>query len=276
MLRHRFLYGGLFLVVLLAVALWEISRQGRLFLSAFLTLVALAALHDYFDMMKRGGRTVLPVVGLGAAALLFLLKAGLFGPRSGLEEVLVLVALLVASVFAGARLDARARYEGIALTLFGFCYVALPGSFFLDLVSIPGEPGGGRLFLWTVITVKAGDIGCYFAGTWFGRRRLSSISPNKTWEGSAGGALFGMAVAAALVPILLGEPVGAVPAYLLVAGVLQGVGQIGDLVESAIKRGVEVKDSGRWLPGIGGVLDTADSLVLAAPVAVALHRLLLA
>jgi len=274
MLKHRFIFGGIFLCLFLGIEAWEIASGGRIFTSLLLAAVALAALHDYFDMMHRGGRCAAPRSGMAAAAVLFFLKAGLFGVRTGLEEALVLGGLLLVLPFVDSRADAARRFETAAVTVFGFVYVAVLGSFFLDLVAHPGPPEGVRVFLWTVVVVKSGDSGSYFVGGWIGRRALSSLSPKKTWEGAIGGLVVGGLFAAALALLLLDvEPIR-LPLWVAAGVVLQGVGQVGDLVESAVKRGVGVKDSGTWLPGIGGILDTVDSLLPAAPLAVLVQRLL--
>ena len=139
----------------------------------------------------------------------------------------------------------------------GFVYALLPA---LALLWIR-ERDGLELLIWTFIVTWSTDIGAYFAGRSFGKKKLApSISPNKTVEGLYGGiaaaALFG---GAWVLANGLGKPLIVLAPFLAIAA------QVGDLFESWMKRRAGVKDSGTWLPGHGGILDRLDGL---APVAV--------
>jgi phosphatidate cytidylyltransferase len=146
---------------------------------------------------------------------------------------------------------------GIAWYVSGFFYALLPA---LSLLWVR-EHGGFDLLVWAFIVTWSTDIGAYFAGRNFGRRKLApTISPNKTIEGLYGGmaaaTLFG---GAWVLATGLSKPLLAFPPLLAIAA------QLGDLFESWMKRRAGVKDSGNWLPGHGGVLDRLDGLM---PVAV--------
>lgn len=159
--------------------------------------------------------------------------------------------------------------------VFMLLYIAYPLSL---LPRILAAEDGTALLLFLFLCVWCGDIAALYIGKNFGKRRLSpKLSPNKTWAGSVasvvGSVVFGVGL------ILLGDWFAARNSsftrlhttepwwhFLLLAILLNVAAQLGDLVESALKRGVGVKDSGTLLPGHGGILDRVDALLLAAPV----------
>jgi len=150
-----------------------------------------------------------------------------------------------------------------ARVLFGLCYLAPATS---ALIWLRGDAEHGRAtVLFIVLVVWASDIGAYLAGRLIGGPRLAPrISPGKTWSGAAGGLAAAMGVGLAAAAL---QPEGALISAMLVAGCLGIAAQIGDLLESALKRRFGVKDSGRLIPGHGGLLDRLDGVLLAAPVA---------
>jgi len=124
--------------------------------------------------------------------------------------------------------------------------------------------------------VKFTDIGAFFGGKALGRRKLIPwLSPGKTWEGLFFGLLTAAAVGAAMSPAI-GPRTGYILPWwkgAIFGAILGGIGQLGDLLESLMKRDAEVKDSGSLVPGFGGVLDIIDSPLLAAPFAYLLFSL---
>ena len=192
---------------------------------------------------------------------------------------------VVAAVLAGVALTAMERLDlGIGILLIGAGLVLPPGRWRLAAgVAYAGvgataltwlrlDPLAGRANLvFLVAVVWASDIGAYLAGRLIGGPKLApSISPGKTWSGAAGGLaaamLAGCAAGQAMAP---GAPVRAAALACLLAA----ASQAGDLMESAIKRGFGVKDSGRLIPGHGGLMDRLDGFLVAAPVAAALGLL---
>jgi phosphatidate cytidylyltransferase len=135
------------------------------------------------------------------------------------------------------------------------------------LVALHGqEPHGPAWVLFLAALVWLADIGAFFAGRRWGRRKLAvRVSPGKSWEGVAGGVLAALAGAAVAV-VLAGEPLHQVPILFVLVVVTVAASVLGDLTESLFKREAGLKDSGGLLPGHGGVLDRIDSLLAAAPV----------
>ncbi|MBF0142638.1 MAG: phosphatidate cytidylyltransferase [Magnetococcales bacterium] len=150
----------------------------------------------------------------------------------------------------------------IALRLSGLVYVTVP---LLAAVAIRGRPDGAAWLLFLLFILWGTDTGAYLVGSRFGRNKLvPNLSPGKTREGLAGGLgiglLAGMGGATAF-----SLPLGLVEGTLLCL-LLAVASQVGDLIESLLKRESGVKDSGNWIPGHGGLLDRLDSLLVAAPV----------
>jgi phosphatidate cytidylyltransferase len=155
------------------------------------------------------------------------------------------------------------RSSLIVLRPAGLAYVILAG---VAVLWLRHDPVAGRadvLFLLSI--VWAGDIGAYLVGRWIGGPRLAPhISPGKTWSGSVGGLLAAIA-AGSLAAHFLSD--AATWRAMLIAAALSVVAQAGDLLESFVKRRLQVKDSGHLIPGHGGLFDRLDGVLAAAPVA---------
>lgn len=169
------------------------------------------------------------------------------------------VAYLLGSLY---RVPSRQRLSELGLGAWGIVYMLVPA---LCCVRLRHLGQGDQWILFLVLLVKGNDIGAFLVGRWWGRRRLIAVSPNKTVEGSAGGLLAGIGVALGF-SLLPAEPLfGA--GWAVVFGAAGGVaGQVGDLLESYLKRAAGVKDSASLIPAFGGGLDLLDSLLLGAPV----------
>jgi len=234
---------GSFLLVVLAAALvaelaaWEYLSiadiQGS---RRTLLLIAIAVL---FAATWSSPSLITPVIGLCSLVLLIVCSF-----RSPLDRVL----------------------PEAAFSVFGLLYCGL------TLVTLPliwVQQDGPSLLVFLFCVVWIGDTAALYVGRSFGRHKLApQISPNKTWEGTAASLAGSLLIAAGLVALArLGTLHFNAPLtqWLLLAAVLNLFAQVGDLVESAIKRGAGVKDSGVMLPGHGGILDRIDALLLAAP-----------
>ncbi len=225
----------------------------------WIVLLAVGALGLAWEWIVLCGRR--PLAWPGALVLLAVLAAGAvaFAGHDGWALLLLVGAALIIWAVSGGR----------ALAL-GVPYVGVAG---VALIWLRGDGQAGRAsVLFLIMLVWASDVGAYAAGRLIGGPRLAPvISPSKTWAGALGG-LVAAALVGAAVAALLGaaSPGRAAPA----AGLLGIASQAGDLLESWVKRRFGVKDSGRLIPGHGGLLDRLDGLLAAAPAAALLSLIL--
>lgn len=153
-------------------------------------------------------------------------------------------------------------FMNIGFTFLGLIYVALPFAL-LSVIALKGGTYNYQIVLGSLLLLWASDIGGYFAGTKFGKRKLfERVSPKKSWEGVIGGALF-----AAVIAFLLGIFFTSYQAWqwYCIGAIIVITGIYGDLVESLFKRSISIKDSGNSIPGHGGFLDRFDGLLLSMP-----------
>ncbi|MBU0494475.1 MAG: phosphatidate cytidylyltransferase [Chloroflexi bacterium] len=266
MLRTRVLSAIVLIPVVLALA-W----LGGLGFLLLIGVFALLGSIEFAQMMRHGNHQTLWFVSIPVALALVGL-AYLNVPLAG-TGVLIAGATLLALGFLTLRQDLTGTLTDWALTVAGALYLGLPMSYFVYLRALPNGPihaatqglipDGLAWLAAGVLPVWACDTGAYLVGRAIGRRPFfRHVSPKKTLEGAIGGLVAGTVVAAVILT-LLGQPIW----HGLVVGVLLTVAAIfGDLAESLIKRQVGVKDSGRLIPGHGGVLDRLDSLLFAVVV----------
>ena len=236
---------------------------GGWWLFALATVGALLALHEYALMI----RSLRPVIlAAYAGAVLALVGAQLGGIDWTLAGFLVTIPLaFILHWLAETRQSATIA---IASTVLGAAWIGL---FLAHLLLLRDLPDDGRLATFTVLlAVWAGDIGAFFAGRLVGRHRLApSLSPGKTWEGF----LFGAAATIFVAFVALyKQDYLSIPESIVLGAVIAVVAPLGDLFESALKRDMQVKDTGRLLAGHGGVLDRIDSLLFAGVAAYYLLR----
>lgn len=232
------------------------------------------------DRLAAAAGTVLVVAASGVA--LFWPDYPALGPVGQLGWSLVGIVLALGVGFGIEMVRFRGRTDAcqrLATLVFGMVVVGVPLGLIVQLRALNDGPWGMLALLSLVIPVKLGDIGAFTVGRLLGRHKMAPyLSPGKTWEGVVGG-LGASCLGAYGVFWLLGPVLGvevspngaASTGRWLVFGLAVGVGGIlGDLAESLLKRSAGRKDSSRWLPGFGGVLDLLDSLLGAVPIAYAL------
>ncbi len=254
-------------LVLLPGVLWLIWRGGLPF--AILIGVAAAAAALELNELPSVELTGAAIVSMGGAFLIPLLHEVSLGgmDASAVLSAVVMVAFADALMFEREIANAPRR---IGLSVLGAAY---PGLLLAALIPLRKLPRGEWWILLAVTVTWLNDTFAYFVGRAFGRRKLyERISPSKTWEGALGGALGSILGAVAVARLWIPElpPWGAA---LIGAGAAV-LGPVGDLSESMLKRAFGAKDSGRLLPGHGGLLDRIDALLFNAPFVLFCARLL--
>jgi phosphatidate cytidylyltransferase len=279
-------------VVLIPIVLLLVLSAPVPVVAMVAALVALLAVQELLKLGEAYGIRSFRWATYIFVALLFVLLA--INPGNG-KPLLSTAIFVYSTAFAAAmapfvfliigmrRADLSSALPAALLSTFAFGYIALPLGL---LVQVRQLWSGAFLLLYLLLLVWAGDIFAYFVGRTLGRHLMSPrISPKKTWEGAlasliasliVGGLLYNyaMPISSALLNAHLIErrdgffalqkpPLGPT---LLLSAAINVAAQLGDLVESLIKRGAGVKDSGTLLPGHGGMLDRIDALLLAAPV----------
>jgi phosphatidate cytidylyltransferase len=267
-------------IVLIAAVLGLVFFGQLWMITLFAAIVAELAAYEYLQLATTSGSpgsplTRIPLWWMAAStALLFVATF----PNWPLEAQFPLLSALTIVLFAWNGFRAHRNtldrvLPDTAKGIFGLIYVAYP----LTLIPLLWKQEDGvALIVFLMVCVWAGDIAALYIGKNFGKRKLApSLSPNKTWEGSIA-SIVGSVIAAGIVMVIgdqlsargntilhISEPIWQ---SILLAIILNVAAQVGDLLESAIKRGANVKDSGTMLPGHGGILDRIDALLLAAPV----------
>jgi phosphatidate cytidylyltransferase len=237
------------------------------------------ALYEFWFLSKRVGAKPDVVVGYAATAALLLIFARNWVELLYLIVPLFIVAALVAEMLRGAPFDKMILSVGS--TVLGVLYVAFLGGHLLAIrtgfASSYVEPStyfvgatfvsktlSTHLLSFFFLVLMGSDTGAYYTGRMFGKHKLApSVSPGKTWEGAFGG--MAASLAAAALAHYWFFPELPLSAALPLAAVMNVLGVVGDLTESALKRGAKAKDAAQILPGHGGLLDRLDSLLFNAP-----------
>jgi phosphatidate cytidylyltransferase len=246
--------------VLIPLVLLLLLKGSFLLLVLAAGLVAELAAWEYLSIADiQGSQRALVLAAIAALFAATFSDLSLILPAIGLCSLVILVV-------CGFRSSLERVLPEAAFSVFGLLYCGLTMAT-LPLIWV--QPDGPSLLIFLFCIVWTGDTAALYAGRSFGRHKLAPrISPNKTWEGTAASLAGSLLIAAGLVALAhLGtlHYAGPMIRWLLLAAVLNLFAQVGDLVESAIKRGAGVKDSGVMLPGHGGILDRIDALLLAAP-----------
>ena len=249
--------GGIALITLFTVKATFLVYVGA--------IIALALWELRQALLERG--ISLPLVPLAAGCAAMFTLAYWYGAEAALAALAVTLVVLLAWRLPGG---ATGYLRDVTAGVFTLAYLPLLGVFVPLMLSAPD--GGRRVLLFLILTVSS-DVGGYFAGILIGRHPMApAISPKKTWEGFGGSVAACLAAGAIALPLLLH---GHVWQGLILGAAAVVAATLGDLIESMIKRDLEIKDMGTVFPGHGGAMDRLDSLLVVAPVAWLLLRVFL-
>jgi phosphatidate cytidylyltransferase len=228
----------------------------------FIVALSVAGQIEFYGLIRDDGDDPLTKWGVLNGVLLNIIS--FFVARGDLPTKLYMLFFVMLGVIYISELYRKSSnpFENIAFTILGIFYVAMPFALLHFAAFSRGffstQIASGVFFL-----LWASDSGAYFAGKSFGKHKLfPRISPGKTWEGLAGGMLISLAIA-----YILGIYFQDLETWkwLCCAFIIVVAGTYGDLVESMLKRSLQIKDSGSLIPGHGGVLDRFDGMLMAAP-----------
>ncbi len=265
-------------IALWSVALLIIFSGYELAFFALISVVGLIALWEFYGMLDHKGLPNFKITGMICGATMLVGSFYYFsryGPARSYDfEMAVLLGFLLTvfarQMFESLRDDAPLRT--MAYTIFGLLYVLWLFNFVTKIVYVvPRSPSGavmGQFYvLYLIAVTKFSDMGAYLTGSVIGRHQMiPHISPKKTWEGFAGALFFSLLASWGMFAIMPNKLSALNWTHATVLGLMLGFAAvIGDLAESIVKRSTGVKDSGNFLPGIGGALDLIDSLLFTAP-----------
>jgi phosphatidate cytidylyltransferase len=271
--------------ILSTVLLWALVICSLVFFRteggvALITLISVLTLREFYKLMQGAGLAPFDKLGMAFGGLITIapyLEARFQVPATHT----LAIAVVIFSVRVLGEREPHNRVEALAGTLFGLVYVALMLQYLVRIVTpMPGDTvnATGRLllFVWLVAVSKFCDVGALLSGMAFGKHKMSpQISPKKTWEGAVGGVFISMGIGAFVAWLARDHfPAHMTPLYAaIIALPIALTAIVSDLIESVIKRRATIKDSGGIIPGIGGVFDVSDSLILTAPLGYFLFRL---
>ena len=234
----------------------------------FVAAVVLVASYEYFSMISNMGVEGFPFEG---GVLCFLLLLGFYLGSQSLLLFVVVIPVTLFGTWLFRESDVKVALDPIAYTVLGVFYTAGLGGYFLLIHNLEG---GQQMIIFLLLFIWAGDASAYYVGRNLGKNKLiSSVSPNKTVEGAIGNVV-GTLLAAFIAKLWFFKGFS-LPHCLIAAFICGIIGQLGDFLESLIKRNCRVKDSGSLIPGHGGFLDRIDSLLFAGPAFYCYYQLFL-
>jgi phosphatidate cytidylyltransferase len=239
---------------------------GGVLFTAMMFIISILSVHEYLLIIKKYKPSLVMSLIMASGFFLFLCFYKIccncgcgYMDKSSISALFMLLILFLVEVFKG---DARFSIERIATSFLGAFFIPLA---FAHMFYIRDLNGGMELIFFIFIEVWTLDTAAYAFGYMFGKHKLAEgVSPKKTIEGAIAGIIFGI-LAAIACRYLFMKGILTLCQTILLGLVISILGQFSDLAESLIKRDGNVKDSGRIIPGHGGVFDRFDSYLFAAP-----------
>jgi len=258
----RGISGSIYIVLILGSIL-----LGKYTFFAFFALLLSYTLYEFYRLGKSAGNH--PQVVLGITISVYLFVAFFFYDLKIIGEIIFLgfIPLLMTIAITELFQSNEHPVQNIAFTLLGIAYIAFPFSvlnFIISPYELNPEIYVPEALIGLFIIIWANDTGAFIIGSLIGKKKMiEKISPNKTWEGAIGGAVF-----AVIISLVFYRFIGFLsPVHTILVTLFTVIaGTLGDLTESMIKRSFKVKDSGSLMPGHGGLLDRFDSMLFAAPI----------
>ncbi|MEZ6156752.1 MAG: phosphatidate cytidylyltransferase [Candidatus Scalinduaceae bacterium] len=259
------LLGTAMLVLFFGILFLDYIFDSDIGLGVLSVIMGLVGLWEFYGLVEKKDFTPFKLSGIVCGVIVFL-GLWLSVYREGFGQVFYGIFVFIVLWLFGNQFCKQGindAIKNVSVTIFGIIYTFYFLSFVMLLRHM--QKGFGIILLVLLIT-KGGDIGGYFFGSWLGKHKLTPISPKKTIEGALFCLLSSVAIAVGLNSI---PGMRILPIYLIVPFglLLSAVGIFGDLIESAMKRDMEVKDSSSVIPAFGGILDIIDSLLISIPVA---------
>jgi len=267
-LVQRAITGAIFVAVIVGAILFK----SWIFHVVF-GLIGLVGLNEFYGLFKKSGNYPHATLGIIFGLLIYTSGiASLYFPN--MEKYVIGFSFFAFTSIAIAELYRKKKtpFENIGVTLLGIIYLILPMLLLNFLITFDTHTYTIQSF-WPVLTifilVWCSDTFAYLVGRQFGKRKLfERISPNKSWEGFFGGVVFSV-IAGVLIAYFTNQ---SIPQYILYGIVISTFGTLGDLIESMLKRSLNIKDSGTILPGHGGILDRFDAVLFVIPIIYYLHN----
>ncbi len=259
----RTITGAVFVTVIIGSLLWN-----SIAFAAVFGIFTLFGLIEFYSLIKKQNHSLFSVYAVIVGFLLFavsFITSGRFFPGDYFKTAIACILVLSLGIFIIELFRSKENpFNSIGISFLGILYIAVPFSLLVNIPQInqpenysPGIVLGFFLIMWS------NDTFAYITGMLIGKNKLyEKISPKKTWEGFFGGLVFALIVGFAL---SLKFDNLSLTHWLILAFIIVVTGTLGDLIESMLKRSLGCKDSGKFFPGHGGILDRFDSILISTP-----------